>query len=184
MAMEVQLTMTDHVSSEGRSRIMSAIRSSGTIPENRLYEAVRGELDHRWRIERNVATLPGKPDLLIPSLWLALFVDGCFFHLCPEHGSVPESNRDYWEPKLARNVKRDGKNRRLLRNAGFAVWRFWEHELRPEELKHTHRRIRRRLSKRLREREDLPSRPAPIAVSPRVRLDSSRGLSAVRSLSV
>jgi G:T-mismatch repair DNA endonuclease (very short patch repair protein) len=74
-------------------------------------------------------TLPGQPDVVVPSLRLAIFADGCFYHGCPEHGHVPKSNVDYWLPRLVRNRKRDRANRRVLRKMGFAVWRFWEHVL-------------------------------------------------------
>lgn len=72
--------------------------------------------------------MPGRPDIVIPNLNLAIFLDGCFFHLCPKHGRIPDSNRDYWEPKLLGNVRRDARSRRALRRMGFAVWRFWEHD--------------------------------------------------------
>ena len=122
--------MADIYSPAKRSRIMAAIRSTGTGPEQRLYETVRAALGHRWRIDRNVRTLPGQPDILIPSLRLAIFLDGCFYHCCPRHGHLPKSNRGYWAPKLARNVRRDCVNRRALRRMGFGVWRIWEHAAR------------------------------------------------------
>jgi len=78
---------------------MSRIRSSGTAPEERLYQAVRDALGHRWRIDRNVTSMLGRPDVVIPPLQLAIFADGCFFHGCPEHYRPPLSNRDYWVPK-------------------------------------------------------------------------------------
>ena|SRR5690554_303281 len=120
--------MADVFSPSKRSEVMSRIRSTGSRPEQRLYEAVRAVLGHRWRIDRNVSGMPGRPDIVIPNLNLAIFLDGCFFHLCPKHGRIPDSNRDYWEPKLLGNVRRDARSRRALRRMGFAVWRFWEHD--------------------------------------------------------
>lgn len=119
--------MVDVYTPEKRSRIMAAIRSSGTVPEERLYSVVRAALGHRWRIDRNVRNLPGQPDIVVPALRLAIFLDGCFYHCCPRHGHIPESNCGYWAPKLARNVRRDRANSRALRRIGFGVWRVWEH---------------------------------------------------------
>lgn len=121
--------VADVFASEKRSEVMSAIRSAGTKPERRLYEAVRSYLGHRWRIDRNSNDLPGKPDVVVPSLRLAIFADGCFFHYCPLHGRIPDSRREYWGPKIRRNVERDRANEEQLCEQGFEVRRFWEHEL-------------------------------------------------------
>lgn len=117
-----------------RSEIMSRIRSAGTSPENRLYLMLRQSLGLRRRIDRNVRDLPGQPDFLIPSLRLAIFADGCFYHCCPRHGHTPKSNTHYWVPKLARNRKRDAASRKALRAMGFTVFRAWEHDLKPKRL--------------------------------------------------
>ena len=133
---------------EKRSEVMSAIRSAGTKPERRLYEAVRAFLGERWRIDLNRTDLPGKPDLVIPTLRVAIFADGCFFHHCPIHGRIPASRREYWEPKIHRNVERDRIAEAQLREAGFEVWRFWEHELKTvSALAETTSRIHRDLSR-------------------------------------
>ena len=58
---------------------------------------------------------------------VAVFVDGCFWHSCPEHGTIPKSNQEYWVPKLKQNVDRDRTIDRELRAAGWRVLRFWEH---------------------------------------------------------
>jgi DNA mismatch endonuclease (patch repair protein) len=129
-----------------RSQVMSRIRSSSTRPEQQLYELVRSLLGGRWRIDRNVGGLPGKPDLVIPSLKVAVYLDGCFFHACPRHGRIPDSNRDYWEPKLTQNVRRDARNRRQLRELGYHVWRLWEHDF---ETSASRQQLRRRLAARL-----------------------------------
>jgi DNA mismatch endonuclease (patch repair protein) len=129
--------MADVFTPEKRSQIMARIRSSGTSPETSLCTLVRESLGGRWRIDKNVRTLPGQPDVVIPSLRLAIFADGCFYHGCPEHGHTPKSNVDYWLPKLVRNSRRDRANRRALRRMGFAVWRFWEHELKGRRIART-----------------------------------------------
>ena len=68
-----------------------------------------------------------RPDVVFPRARVAVFVDGCFWHCCPEHGTSPRANTAYWLPKLKRNVSRD----RAVDDAGRAGWcvlRAWEHE--------------------------------------------------------
>lgn len=143
--------MADLLSQERRSELMARIRSTGTKPEVALYELVRAELGLRWHVERNVRTLPGTPDLYVPAMQLTIFADGCFYHSCPRHGHVPRSNEGYWAPKLARTAKRDVANRRRLRRNGLAVWRFWEHDLKPgPPLERTRQILGARLAKRRR----------------------------------
>lgn len=144
--------MADIFTREKRSDIMSRIRSNGTTIEHTLYGIVRGALGPRWRIDRNVTQLPGQPDIVVPSLRVVMFADGCFFHNCPKHGHIPKSNRDYWEPKLARNLKRDRRERRRLRNLGYSVWRFWGHDFKTQARDSLTRKIEKRLQKRIAER--------------------------------
>lgn len=139
--------MADVFSKQKRSAIMSRIRSSGTSPELRLHAMVREILGHRRRVDLNVTRLPGQPDILIPSLRLAIFADGCFYHNCPVHGHQPKSNETYWTPKLARTTRRDKANRRKLRSLGYAVWRFWEHDFKGRDVERTYRSLRIRLMK-------------------------------------
>lgn len=80
-----------------------------------------------------VAARPLKPvrrtaDLVFRSAMVAVFVDGCFWHRCPDHGTDPQTNSDYWGPKLERNVERDRQTDALLTNAGWLSVRVWEHE--------------------------------------------------------
>lgn len=126
---------------------MSRIRSTGTKPEDRLYQIVRHVLGQRRRIDRNVPELPGQPDVVIPSLKIVLFADGCFYHSCPKHGHTPRSHRAYWVPKLARNLRRDANHGRCLRRRGYHVWRFWEHDLKGLKASSTELLITRRLTK-------------------------------------
>lgn len=67
-------------------------------------------------------------DIAFVSGRVAVFVDGCFWHGCPLHGRVPQSNRDYWVPKLERNMQRDRADTRRLQSASWEVIRVWEHE--------------------------------------------------------
>ena len=84
----------------------------------------------RFRKDVRVATAAHsvRVDVAFPALRLAIFVDGCFWHSCPEHASVPKANADYWIPKLAENVARDRRNDLDLSEAGWTVVRLWEHE--------------------------------------------------------
>ena len=78
--------------------------------------------------------MPGRPDFVFPSVKLAVFVDGCFWHGCPKHGHTPASNIEYWESKLARNRQRDKRVSAELRAKGWLVIRVWEHSLKQERL--------------------------------------------------
>ena len=69
-----------------------------------------------------------KADIVFTRRRVAVFVDGCFWHCCPEHGTMPASNAEWWETKLRRNVDRDAETNRLLIDAGWTVVRVWEHE--------------------------------------------------------
>lgn len=140
--------MTDCFTPEFRSEVMSRIRSSGTSPERKLFAVVRTSLGHRWRIEQNVRTLPGCPDVVIPTLRLCIFVDGCFFHGCPVHYRPPQTRPDYWIPKVKGNVRRDAKHARALRSEGWSVWRVWEHDLSGKRLEPTVTRLTARLARR------------------------------------
>lgn len=137
--------MADIFSKGKRSQIMSRIRSAGTTPERRLYAIVREILGPKRRIDRNVHSLPGRPDVVIPSLKLAMQADGCFYHRCPKHGHEPKTNRDYWLPKLRRNAERDALYRRKLRALGFSVWRIWEHDLKMSKSGRTYAILSRRV---------------------------------------
>lgn len=140
--------MTDCFTPDERSAVMSRIRSTNTVPEQRMLLALRTVLGPRWRIDQNAASLPGKPDLVVPSLRLCIFVDGCFFHGCPAHWRPPATRPEYWVPKVERNQSRDRKHARALRSAGWSVWRFWEHELRGNCLDRTSSILERRIAKR------------------------------------
>lgn len=137
--------MADIFTKAKRSLIMSRIRSTGTKPEERLRGLVRAIAGPR-KVRAHARLKGVRVDFYIPSLKLAIFCDGCFYHCCPEHGHIPKSNIAYWKPKLARNAKRDKEYRATLRKHGFKVWRAWEHELKPSVLPKTMRRLARTLA--------------------------------------
>lgn len=115
-------------SSEGRRRNMQANRRRDTKPELALRSALhQSGLRYRCGLRLD---LPGgrvRPDIVFTRRKVAVFVDGCFWHSCPAHGSRPSVNQSYWSPKLTRNVERDAKNSELLHEAGWIVVRIWEH---------------------------------------------------------
>jgi DNA mismatch endonuclease (patch repair protein) len=126
--------MTDTVDKETRSRMMSQIRSRGNkSTEIRLRMLlVRGGISG-WNIQPKGVT--GNPDFIFAKARVAVFVDGCFWHGCPECGHIPKSNRKYWQAKILRNIERDEKQRAELAEQGWTVLRIWEHELNdPEEI--------------------------------------------------
>src|ERR1700678_2286904 len=117
-------------SSAGRSANMKANRRVDTKPELALRRALHGR-GYRYRKDFRLDLADGvrvRPDIVFTARRVAVFVDGCFWHCCPEHGSKPASNTWYWEPKLARNVERDRKADQALGQAGWTVIRLWEHE--------------------------------------------------------
>jgi DNA mismatch endonuclease (patch repair protein) len=69
-----------------------------------------------------------RADLVFVRARIAIYVDGCFWHGCPKHGSMPKSNTDFWRAKIARNQQRDQEIGRLLEEQGWTVIRLWEHE--------------------------------------------------------
>ncbi len=68
-------------------------------------------------------------DVLFRRARVVVFVDGCFWHSCPQHGTMPKSNRTWWEQKLRANVDRDRRADAALKESGWRVVRIWEHEI-------------------------------------------------------
>lgn len=119
--------MADNHSKEVRSMNMSHIRSTNSKPE----ELVRKYLFSKgFRYRKNVKSLPGCPDIVLPKYRTVIFVNGCFWHKHDCSRFVwPSSNQDYWRPKILRNVERDLKNAEELRVLGWRVITVWECEL-------------------------------------------------------
>ena len=120
--------MTDHLSASKRSWNMSKIRSENTAPEL----AVRKWLHNNGiRYRLHAKDLPGKPDLSNKKKKFTVFVNGCFWHQhegC-KRANIPKSNKDYWIPKLDKNVEKQRKNLALLNKMGFKTYVVWECEL-------------------------------------------------------
>lgn len=110
-------------------RRMEQQRTADTKPEMALRRELHGR-GHRYRLD--VPIVPGHPrrrvDIVFGSAKVAVFVDGCFWHRCPEHGNLPANNSEWWLEKLTRNVERDRESDALLRREGWTVVRVWEHE--------------------------------------------------------
>jgi DNA mismatch endonuclease (patch repair protein) len=128
---------------EGRSRNMRANRRTGTKPELALRSALHRR-GHRFRKDLRVEAtgVRVRPDIVFTRLRVAVFVDGCFWHACPDHSSPPRNNEWYWGPKLQRNVDRDRLVTDSLESAGWRVVRVWEHEPLPEAVSAIERVLR------------------------------------------
>jgi DNA mismatch endonuclease (patch repair protein) len=123
--------MVDKLPPERRSENMRRIKSKGTTPEMLVRRLVHG-MGFRYRLHS--PELPGKPDLVFAPRGKLIFVHGCFWHIhgdprCPDRRE-PQSNQDYWKPKLARNRQRDAEHVAALEAAGWSVLTVWECETR------------------------------------------------------
>jgi DNA mismatch endonuclease (patch repair protein) len=117
--------MADIFSKKKRSEIMSRIRAKNTKAEVEFRKKVWAA-GLRYRLYSK--KLPGKPDFVFTSKKLVVFLDGCFWHKCPQCFKRPKSNKKYWDWKIKYNVDKDKRVNRKLRKAGWKVIRFWEHD--------------------------------------------------------
>lgn len=107
---------------------MQVQRTRDTAPELAVRRVLHRE-GLRYRVDR--APLPGmrrRADVVFGPARVAVYIDGCFWHGCPEHGNQPRANSDWWRDKLTRVRARDADTDERLRRAGWAVLRAWEHE--------------------------------------------------------
>ena len=115
-------------SSPEASRRMAKVRQKGTGAEI----ALRRDLYRRglrYRVDFEVLKIPRRvADIAFPGLRIAIFIDGCFWHGCPEHATWPKQNAEFWRQKIEANCARDTDTNERLRNIGWTVLRFWEHE--------------------------------------------------------
>lgn len=122
------MTRTAEASSAATRNTMRANRRVDTGPERALRSALhRRGLRFRKDLRLKLAGSSARPDIVFTRARVAVFVDGCFWHRCPEHGELPQSNRAFWAEKLSRNVARDRENDRALEKNGWTVLRFFEH---------------------------------------------------------
>jgi DNA mismatch endonuclease (patch repair protein) len=106
---------------------MAAVKRQDTVPEIALRRALFAT-GLRYRLASR-KRLPGRPDVVFPHARVALFVDGCFWHGCPLHGSRPKNNAAFWAAKLERNTERDRQVDRDLQASGWLPVHVWEHEI-------------------------------------------------------
>lgn len=112
---------------------MSRIRGKNTSPEMKLRKMLWESGIRGYRVHYK---LPGKPDIVFTRKKVVVFVDGCFWHKCPVCFRPPETNAEFWNEKLQKNVERDLKVTKELEDLGWTVLRFWEHEVKktPEDV--------------------------------------------------
>lgn len=114
---------------------MRAIRRANTQPELELRRALHAAgMRYRKDLRLDLGGGRVRPDVVFTRVKVAVFVDGCFWHACPEHFVPPRKNDWYWGPKIERNRARDARSDQLLRENGWTVVRIWEHEELPEAL--------------------------------------------------
>ena len=130
--------MADIYTSAQRSALMAKVRGRGNATtEGALAAILRAQGWSGWRRQQTVRGRDGqgesfrvRPDFLFRARRLVIFVDGCFWHGCPRHGTRPKGNAAFWRAKFRRNLERDRRDTRNLRCSGWRVVRLWEHELR------------------------------------------------------
>lgn len=115
-------------SSAARRRNMQAIRSRDTQPERLIRRLVHAS-GLRYRVAaKPIPDLRRTADMVFRPTKVAVFIDGCYWHGCPDHYVPPKTNSGYWSGKVAGNMARDNDTNQRLREAGWQVLRFWEHE--------------------------------------------------------
>ena len=118
----------DNLTLEERSKCMSRIRSKWTSHEKRMHNMLKGhKIKHKMHPK-----IEGSPDIIIKGQNKAVFLQGCFWHKCPRCYREPKSRKDYWIPKIQKNVQRDKISRRILKNKGFSVVSIWEHDIKKD----------------------------------------------------
>lgn len=115
-------------SSHEASLRMARVRQKGTSAEIGLRKALHAK-GMRYRLQVPLLTRPRRvADIVFSSTRVAIFVDGCFWHGCPEHASWPKSNANFWREKIETNRARDADTDQRLRSLGWTVIRIWAHE--------------------------------------------------------
>ena len=104
---------------------MRRMPTKNSNPELRIRKALHAR-GLRYQLHRK--DLPGKPDISFGPAKLAVFVDGCYWHNCPEHGTIPKNNREWWIEKFEQNRYRDRRKDQELEKLGWLPIHVWEHE--------------------------------------------------------
>lgn len=103
---------------------MSKMPRRDTVPELQLRKALHA----RGLRFRTHPRIPGRPDVVLTRAKIAVFLDGCFWHGCAQHGTLPKNNGEWWREKLEANVARDRRKDAELERLGWTVVHVWEHE--------------------------------------------------------
>lgn len=118
---------TPAASSEAVQKRMATTKRRDTKPELAIRSALH-RMGLRFFVDRAIVGNKRRADVVFPTERVAVFVDGCFWHSCPTHGTTPRQNRDWWVEKLETNRRRDADTNAVLRDHGWTVLRFFEHE--------------------------------------------------------
>ncbi|HHQ45279.1 MAG TPA: DNA mismatch endonuclease Vsr, partial [Candidatus Altiarchaeales archaeon] len=120
--------MADNLTKEQRSHTMSKIKSKWTGQEKKIHDYLKGmKVKHKMHPK-----IEGNPDILLKDTKTAVFLHGCFWHKCPKCYRKPKTNKTYWISKIDNNVKRDNRNKKIVRSAGYNVIVVWEHQIKSE----------------------------------------------------
>jgi DNA mismatch endonuclease, patch repair protein len=131
-------------SSEAALKRMQAAKPRDTAPERALRSALY-EKGLRYRVDvKPIKELNRRADIVFRSAKVAVFVDGCFWHGCPIHGTQAKANAGFWRRKIKQNQERDADTTKCLKRAGWKVMRVWEHEDSVKAAEKIHAIIRKR----------------------------------------
>jgi DNA mismatch endonuclease, patch repair protein len=123
----------DFMTKKQRSQLMSKIRGKNTQPELVFRRFIWSKGVRGYRLHKK---LPGRPDLYFGPKKVAMFIDGCFWHKCPECYRAPKTNKNFWNTKIKRNIARDLAADVALREMDVTTLRFWEHEVMGDPMKY------------------------------------------------
>ncbi|SDO74405.1 very short patch repair endonuclease [Halobacillus sp. SY10] len=129
--------MADIMTSEQRKKTMSRIRARSKL-EDKVSKAL---WNRGYRFRKNVRKLRGTPDIVIQKYKVVIFIDSCYWHACPVHGTTPKSNTKFWKDKFERNKQRDQRDNQYYEDKGWNILRVWEHDLKKDEFEDTVQRI-------------------------------------------
>ena len=118
--------MVDTLSERERSELMSKVKGKGNKSTELLAERIllaNGYTD--W--VKHPKEIPGRPDFYFPTLRLALFIDGCFWHACPKCGRIPKTRSEWWQDKIEGNRRRDSSVNRMLWSERYHIIRIGFH---------------------------------------------------------
>ena len=121
----------DNVTSQKRSQIMKAVRST----ESQIEVAFRKALwNSGYRYRKNAKNYFGRPDVVLKKYKTVIFIDSCYWHGCDKHCRIPSTRQDYWMEKINRNKKRDVEVSAHYMQKGWNIIRIWEHDLKELEI--------------------------------------------------